>query len=98
MTDSASFDQNLILDLVSPDTSDQTTVVDSASVDQSLISIWHHRVRMSRSLLKGLVSFDRSLVLDLAPSGSNGRITVSRISTLGFEGSGALEQNLIKRE
>ncbi|KAL4388587.1 hypothetical protein GQ457_09G015520 [Hibiscus cannabinus] len=28
--------------------------------------------------------------LDLAPTGSNGQITISRISTLGFEGSGAL--------
>ncbi|KAL4303304.1 hypothetical protein GQ457_10G009280 [Hibiscus cannabinus] len=34
-------------------------------------------------LLKGLASFDRSLVPDLAPSGSNGQITISRISTLG---------------
>ncbi|KAL4340523.1 hypothetical protein GQ457_08G018470 [Hibiscus cannabinus] len=31
----------------------------------------------------GLASFDRSLVSDLAPSGSNGQITISRISTLG---------------
>ncbi|KAL4291868.1 hypothetical protein GQ457_14G017040 [Hibiscus cannabinus] len=28
--------------------------------------------------------------LNLAPSGSNGQITISRISTLGFEGLGAL--------
>ncbi|KAK8699075.1 hypothetical protein V6N13_115172 [Hibiscus sabdariffa] len=34
--DSASFDQNFILDLESLDTSDQTTVADSASFDQSV--------------------------------------------------------------
>ncbi|KAK8597745.1 hypothetical protein V6N13_095143 [Hibiscus sabdariffa] len=97
--DSASFDQNFILDLVSLDTGDQTTVVDSASFGQSVTCDPTSLDTSERIARTDSASFDQSHRGCLA-SMDRGRIQIShhwvqmgrplllRLSDLGSEGRG----------
>ncbi|KAL4336232.1 hypothetical protein GQ457_07G003230 [Hibiscus cannabinus] len=55
------------------------------SLSSDHISLIRINLASRNMRLRSLASFDRSIVSNLAPSGSNGQITISRISTLGSD-------------
>ncbi|KAL4341822.1 hypothetical protein GQ457_08G015110 [Hibiscus cannabinus] len=71
------FDRNLISDLVSLGTSDQTTVADSTSFDQSITFDLASLDTNEHDALTGSTSFDQGLTFDLMPLCLNGQVTIA---------------------